>query len=136
MSRILALSALLAPAIAFGAAATSAHASDGCDFQTLNHNGSTMAYENCEGAVTIEYTRPRSTMRRQGVRSGTVLFRGWARNGRISGTAYRFKAGCGRIGYSVSGRQRAYGATLIGTAPVRGSGCGVTRYRRDVLRFN
>lgn len=129
--RTLAAAALLATMWGGGAA----HASDGCDAQNMNHNGSGVFYENC-GTVEIFYQRPKASMRRQGVRSGTVLFRGSARGTRVSGTAYRFKRGCAPIGYSVSGRWRGASLTLVGTAPIRGSGCAVTRYKRDRLRFD
>lgn len=113
-----------------------AHASDGCGGGIYNHNGSSVAIDHCSD--TIRYVRPRSGMRRQGARNGTVLFRGGGLggNGRVSGTAYVFKRGCGAAGYRVSGRWRGGNLVLVGNAPVRGRGCGVTRYRRDVLSFN
>ena len=123
--------------LAMLAFAAPAAASDGCDFQSFNHNGSRMDYENCGGPLAILYNQPRSALKRHGVRSGTVLFEGSiTRSGRISGTAYRFKSGCRPIGYAVSGRYSDGGFTLSGTAPIRGSGCTVTRYKKDRLRFD
>ena len=116
-------------------AAGAAQASDGCGPGLYNHNGSTVSIDFCDSV--IRYVQPRSTMRRQGVGRGTVLFQGGGgRNGRISGTAYVFKSGCGAAGYRVSGSWRGNSLVLVGNAPVRGSTCRVTRYRRDVLRFN
>ena len=133
LTAIAPIAALLAAGIwGIGTAA----ASDGCAYESYNHNGSRMGYEQCEGAVEIVYERPRSALRRQGVGEGTTLFTGWMTNGRITGTAYRFKRGCGRIGYRVAGRWGPGGFTLVGNAPIRGSGCRVTRTKRDRLRFN
>ena len=117
-------------------AVSPAHASDGCGGAIYDHNGSSVAIDHCTD--TIRYVRPRSGMRRQGARSGTLLFSGVGLDGsgRVSGTAYVFKRGCGPAGFHVSGRWRSSGLVLVGDAPVRGSGCRVTRYRRDVLNFN
>ena len=137
MTRTLSIATLLAASISSGIwGVGSAAASDGCDFETYNHNGSRMAYENCGGAVELIYERPRSAMRRQGVGPGTTLFSGSIRGNRISGVAYRFKRGCGPMGYRVAGNFRRGGFTLSGESPIRGSGCSVTRYKRDRLRFN
>lgn len=135
--------AATAAVLAAGLLATSAallapaQASDGCGGAIFNHNGSSVSIDHCSD--TIRYVRPRSGMRRQGARNGTILFSGagLGGNGRVSGVAYTFKSGCGPSGYRVSGRWgRGGGLTLVGNAPVRGAGCRVTRFRRDVLRFN
>lgn len=82
-------------------------------------------------------------MRKQGVTPGTLLFRGnfWESGGvnlrKVNGTAYVFKRGCKPAGYKVSGYWLEDGTLeMNGSAPVRGSGCKITRYRQDNLVFS
>jgi hypothetical protein len=87
-----------------------------------------------DGEVTIRYAEPRPTMRRQGVRDGTVLFHGGVLNrDRLRGTAYVFRDGCEPAPYDVSGTfdpntgQQQF--ELHGAAPKREpDGCRVTHY--------
>lgn len=108
-----------------------------CARDQYMHNGSLMDYEVCDGGrITISYARPRPGMVRQGVRQGTLLFDGYSgASGVINGTARLFSARCGVVTYAVSGREDGNVIQLNGTAPIRGAGCAVTRYRQDNLVF-
>ena len=65
------------------------------------HNGSTVLVDTRLGE--IRYEEPKAGIRKA-VQPGTVLFRGtFARDGRVSGIAYAFKAGCAPAPYAVSG---------------------------------
>ncbi len=97
-----------------------------------DHNGSDMTIINNDGDITIEYARPKSSMQRQGVRSGTVLFDGVIRGQTVEGHARVFRAGCEPVRYWVSGRWRARAERLVlrGDAPKRGpGGCDVIGYQ-------
>jgi len=111
-----------------------------CARDNYDHNGSLMEIEVCDGgSIVIAYDRPRAGMRRQGVRSGTLLFEGRSNDGiHVSGTARVFKRGCGPATYRVSGRWSNDGNRLVmrGRAPVRRGGCAIRRYRNDRLVFD
>ena len=123
--------AALAIATAAATGAAPAMADEGPEIFT--HNGSLMEVFIHADEVTISYARPKSSLRRLGVRPGTVLFQGgYTRNG-IAGTAYVFRSGCQPAGYAVSGPDlRGQGIVLSGAAPVRPKGsCRVTGYTRN-----
>ena len=96
-----------------------------------NHNGSSMLVINNDGNITIQYARPKSSMRRQGVGNGTTLFTGTINGQQLSGVAYVFRRGCAPAAYNVSGTWIVNTGQLIlrGAAPrrVRG-GCRITGY--------
>lgn len=99
------------------------------------HNNSYMSIIRNGDSVTIRYADPKSSLRRHGVRRGTVLFRGQMTGNRIRGTAYTFKQGCQPASYNVSGRytEADYGVKTIvlrGVAPIR-EGCEVVGYIRN-----
>ena len=99
------------------------------------HNDSAMNILRDGRSLQIRYADPRSSLRRHGVRRGTVLFRGQMTGGRIRGTAYIFKRGCQPASYNVSGRlvSEGYGVHTIvlnGAAPIR-EGCEVVGYTRN-----
>ena len=99
-----------------------------------NHNGSSMVVINEDGNITIQYQRPKSSMRRQGVSNGTTLFDGTINGNRLNGVARVFRRGCAPAEYNVSGRWNVNTGqiSLHGSAPrrVRG-GCRVTGYRNS-----
>ncbi len=101
---------------------------------TWDHNGSVMVMREDGDSVTITYDEPRTSIRKQGVRRGTVLFEGMlVGSGRLSGTAYVFRQGCEPAPYDASGAYRSGSGQdrliLNGDAPVRVSGgCRVTGY--------
>ncbi|MEO0545035.1 MAG: hypothetical protein AAFY99_14555 [Pseudomonadota bacterium] len=97
-----------------------------------DHNGSLMQVQVNNGQAVIVYARPKASLARLGVRSGTVLFQGVQSGGNYSGQARVFRSGCAPALYNVSGSIRVVGEvgrrlTLTGAAPVR-NGCDVTSY--------
>ncbi|MER0236778.1 hypothetical protein [Fulvimarina sp. MAC8] len=135
---------LMAAAFSFGFIAFVPEArGQGCDTAVYQHNGSRMLIHACSsGGITIGYDRPRQGMRAQGVRPGTMLFRGrfWGSGGpnlrRVRGTAHLFKRGCNPAGYEVEGYWMENNTLQIGGwAPVRKNGCRVSGTRMDDLVF-
>ena len=124
------LAALLLVMMSFIAAPASAFYTE----SRANHNGSRMVVSNTNGKILIEYERPKSSMRRQGVRNGTTLFEGHIHGNRLSGVARVFRRGCSPAEYNVSGRWNMNSGqiSLHGAAPrrVRG-GCRVVGYRNS-----
>lgn len=132
------LGLLAAAGLAVLAAAAPAHAA--CDSASYDHNGSLMEVHVCEGRMVIEYDRPRSGIAQQGVRPGTVLFRGRVekmyRGAKVGGRAHVFKRGCQPAAYHVNGWMDDKGVmTMEGRAPVRRNGCAISGHRNDVLVF-
>ena len=99
------------------------------------HNGSKMNVSIDDGDVVITYVRPKKSLRKHGVRSGTVLFEGtMSGNRRIRGDARVFRRGCDPATYYVSGKfKRGRSSfTLRGEAPRRVSGgCRVVDYTNN-----
>lgn len=119
----------------FSLSGSSAFASD-CAVDNYDHNGSTMELQQCNGELSIAYSKPRSGLAKIGVSPGTLLFEGGvSRSGRVSGDARLFSAKCGEISYQVSGSMRGDTISLTGQAPKRNSGCRVTSHRTDNLLF-
>jgi hypothetical protein len=114
-----------------------AHAS-ACANDQYMHNGSVMEVQICDGgSLTISYAQPRPGMAKVGARPGSLLFNGViGTNGFITGQSRSFSARCGVIAYDVTGNQQG-GDTYVmnGSAPIRGNGCRVVRYRQDNLVF-
>ncbi len=108
-----------------------------------NHNGSEMLVINNDGNVTIQYERPRKSIRKHGVRQGTVLFSGTISGNTLTGFARVFRRGCAPAQYNVSGPWNTNTGQIIlrGASPkrVRG-GCRVTGYTNSgsnaYLAFN
>jgi hypothetical protein len=128
-----AAAAMLAGTVVAGTASASAQSSFGPGIY-WGHNGSWMSIMRSGQNLRILYDTPRSGMRKQGARRGTVLFRGRMTGNRIRGTAYTFKRGCQPASYNVSGRHflnsGGYGTiVLTGAAPIR-DGCEVVGYTR------
>ena len=89
-----------------------------------NHNGSLMRLEASGNQRWMYYERPRSVLRKAGVRSGTLLFNGRKNGNWYSGTARRFSKFCpgNPLKYHVEG-------------PVAGNQLRVTLHgQRDVHR--
>ncbi len=116
--------------------APQAHAS-ACSMDQYMHNGSIMDIQVCDGGqITISYSKPRQGMLNQGARPGSLLFDGVeGPGGSINGQSRLFSARCGVVAYAASGSRQGTSIILNGTAPVRGSGCRVARYRQDNLVF-
>lgn len=103
-----------------------------------NHNGSTMRLTAQGAQRQIAYERPRSGMRKRGVRKGDVLFEG-VRDGEIySGTAYIFTRRCGKVGYDVLGTVRNNETQIVmrGNAPRFNASCKKVGSRPDKLVFS
>jgi hypothetical protein len=107
-----------------------------CSIDEYGHNGSVMEVQMCDNELYISYSKPKSSLRKIGVRRGTTLFEGRvSKIGAVSGTAYRFSASCGEIAYDVEGAIRPNSILLDGQAPVRNKRCQITEYRYDELLF-
>ncbi len=105
--------ALFVAVFATGASSTSAFAAS-----CWNHNGSVMRITaSGGGGREIRYHKPKSSLRRAGVRKGTLLFNGNYNGKRYSGTARRFSRHC--VGspqtYGVSGPANNSRITLRGS---------------------
>ena len=75
----------------------------------MTHNGSLMKLTSRTTPrgewVEIRYLEPRPELRAIGVNPGTVLVRGWGRQGgAFSGQAFVFSASCAPVPYRVSGK--------------------------------
>lgn len=132
------LAMLVTCVLAMLASGGAAHAA--CDSAAYDHNGSRMEVHVCDGRMVIEYDRPRSGIAQQGVRPGTVLFRGQVqqmyRGAKIGGRAHVFKRGCPPASYDVNGWMDDSGViTMEGRAPIRRNGCVASGHRNDVLVF-
>ncbi len=107
-----------------------------CSVDEYDHNGSIMEVQMCDNELYISYSKPKASLRKIGVRAGTMLFEGTVSNiGAVSGTAYRFSDNCGDMAYDVEGAIRPNSILLDGQAPVRNKSCQVTEYRYDELLF-
>ncbi|SEO22866.1 hypothetical protein SAMN05216227_10663 [Pseudorhodobacter antarcticus] len=107
-----------------------------CSVDEYDHNGSTMEVQMCDNELYISYSRPKASLSKIGVRSGTMLFEGTISNiGAVSGVAYRFSADCGDIAYNVDGAIRPNSILLSGQAPVRNKKCQITKKGYDELLF-
>ncbi|MCH9765079.1 MAG: hypothetical protein K0U34_03680 [Alphaproteobacteria bacterium] len=99
---------------------------------TAWHNGSKMRVTLEEDTFVIRYVKPKRSLRRHGVRNGTVLFSGHiSGNRKVEGEANVFRSGCDPEPYWVTGRYRKSrrSFTLRGDAPKRISGgCEVVDY--------
>lgn len=67
----------------------------------------------------FRYLEPRPGMMAEGVRRGTVLFKGREQGASLNGTAYRFSKRCGPLPYEVSGQFEPEGGilTMQGVGP-------------------
>lgn len=108
-----------------------------CSVDRYMHNGSVMEVQSCDGGrLTISYTQPRPGMANAGARPGSLLFDGSeGPGGVINGQSRLFSAPCGVVPYAVSGSRQGNTIVLNGTAPIRGNGCQIVRYRQDNLVF-
>jgi hypothetical protein len=85
--------------------------------ETFNHNGSIVELvTTAGGAIEIRYTEPRKELK---INPGTVLFRGTARNGKLTGEAFLFRPDCAPAGYPVAGERKDGMIVLEGRAPQR-----------------
>lgn len=109
-----------------------------------DHNGSLMRMvtikQGRDATVLLNYERPRSNIRAQGVRRGWTLFTGVKRGGYLTGTARAFSRQCPQDpkNFDVRGPDTRDSDELIleGYRPVREMDCTPTeRARRTVLRF-
>lgn len=101
------------------------------DQYTAWHNGSKMTVVIDGSYAEIRYTRPKRSLRKHGVRNGTVLFSGELRGRNLEGEAKVFRQGCDPETYWVRGRYRSgdRSFTLRGDAPKRErGGCEVVDY--------
>lgn len=132
------LAGLALSALALWAAGTAPARASNCVMESYNHNGSVMEVIWCDNGVNIAYDRPRQSLLKHGVRSGTILFEGQAyANDTISGTARVFNRVCGVATYPVSGNIHPGRIVMYGQAPVRDtSTCAIKRYRDDTLVFD
>lgn len=125
----------IAAIITLSAWTPQAHASN-CAVDQYMHNNSLMQLQECDGGtISISYVRPRPGMVKQGARNGSLLFDGRSNNGAINGTSRLFSARCGVVTYPVTGYWQGNNLILDGSAPIRGKGCRIARYRNDHLVF-
>lgn len=102
-----------------------------------SHNSSRMQLrsETDKPGRTFVYETPSPELRRAGVSSGTVLFRGTRTKNNYRGTAYAFSPSCAAAPFEVTGTvsedQRS--VTLQGMAPVRDLGCRIISRRSETL---
>ena len=98
-----------------------------------DHNGSSMLVERDRRRVTITYDKPRSALRKHGVKPGTMLFQGRLDQGGIlEGDAHIFSATCGTTPYYVHGKYKeGRSFTLAGAAPVFEQ-CRIVDNRYDI----
>lgn len=130
------LAAMAALVLALAASASPALAQDSC----YDHNGSLMRYKIVGNGFIVSYERPRSVLRRAGVRPGTVLVNGSFRGHQVTATARRFSRYCPQtpLEYTVTGWFEGENPNFVleGSRQVfdRCRPTGRTAY--DVLRFN
>lgn len=116
--------------------ATPQAAASNCVVDEYDHNGSLVKARICDRTLDITYLAPKASLKRIGVRRGTLLIQGTiSRIGAVTAQAYVFKSGCRPASYTVSGAIRQTSIWLEGDAPVRNSRCRVSRYRYDELLF-
>lgn len=101
------------------------------------HNGSVMRLEANGDEREFFYDEPRAGIRKQGVRPGTLLFKGTRDGSTYSGTAYIFKTGCDPEGYEVEGDVSGddYTVTMVGKAPRLDKDCEINGTKDDTLVF-
>lgn len=95
------------------------------------HNGSKMEVIIDGSHFEIRYVTPKRSIRKHGVRNGTVLFTGELRGRTVEGEAAVFRRGCDPENYWVSGRYSSSGRSFVlrGDAPKRErGGCEVIDY--------
>lgn len=103
-----------------------------------DHNGSTVDLFADGSRRAFRYADARSGVRNEGVKKGTVLFKGMKIGNMYIGRAYVFSRYCGAFAYDVRGRVSAdeKQIRLYGRAPFGiGRGCRPSGYRSDVLNF-
>ncbi|WJS05865.1 SH3 domain-containing protein [Roseibium aggregatum] len=84
-----------------------------------DHNGSGMRLTVTGSDVRIFYETPRSGLKANGVKRGTLLFNGRVANGYLEGMSRIFHAKCGTVDYFVYGDFKAgTNFNLNGAAPV------------------
>lgn len=102
---------------------------------TWTHNGSKVSFEENGNKRRIVFTEPRANLEKAGVKRGTVLFEGETKkNGRLSGYAKLFKAGCDPLDYFVEGSVDTNKGEIVlqGQAPVFSKdGCKIQGYSED-----
>ena len=104
-----------------------------------DHNGSLMRLEASGNQRWIYYERPRSVLRKAGVRKGTLLFNGVKNGNWYSGTARRFSKYCpgNPLTYSVEGpvASNQLRITVEGNREVARRCVGTGRMAWDTLVF-
>ena len=102
---------------------------------TWDHNGSRVTLDGDGTKRIISYAEPKAGLDKAGVKRGTVLFDGQVKkDGRVSGYAKIFKAGCDPVDYFVEGTiDGAKGEIVLqGQAPVySGNDCKIKGYSED-----
>jgi len=106
------------------------------------HNGSTMSVVVQGNDITILYAAPRKGMMDEGVRSGTILFRGRMSGTRLTGTSFVFDRRCAKpIPYpdrgevSDDGREINLEGQRVPTQLDFNDGCRAVGYRYDPSQF-
>lgn len=101
-------------------------------------NGSTLVLTVDGDVWTFRYLEPRQGLVEEGVRRGTLLFKGREDETGLIGTAYRFSKRCGARAYEVRGEFHPEGTLTLEGAGPRGLGrsCEVTQTEDYVLDFH
>lgn len=100
-------------------------------------NGSTLVLTVDGDVWTFRYLEPRQGLVEEGVRRGTLLFKGREDETGLVGTAYRFSKRCGARAYEVRGEFDLDGTLTLAGAGPRGLGrsCEVTQTEHYTLGF-
>lgn len=102
---------------------------------TWMYNGSKVSLEGDGAKRRIVFTEPKLGLDKAGIKRGTVLFEGETKkNGRLSGYAKLFKAGCDPLDYFVEGSADSSKGEIVlqGQAPVfSNDGCKIKGYSED-----
>ena len=105
-----------------------------------SHNGSVMGMVEDAQTRKFIYLKPRSKLKKIGIETGTLLFKGFLPHGSrsIDGYSSSFSTECGTYFYDVSGSISANERRIVlkGGAPRFNSRCQQSGTRRDTLVFD
>lgn len=98
---------------------------------TWSYNGSSVLLVESGSDVTITYLEPRTMLKKEGVKRGTVLLKASLDGSTLKGTSYVFRGGCDPAPYDVTGRYEPGGKQqtleVSGVVPRRAAdGCAIT----------
>jgi hypothetical protein len=136
--RLSLIAGMLALATSVMAQVASLNQNDGRS-STWDFSGSSVALFAHGNQREFRYDVPRPGMAEEGVRAGTLLFKGRVINGQYAGRAYMFSKKCGSVPYEVSGLISSdyRNVTMYGKGPrLDPVTCQTVSYRDNVLVFD